>query len=71
VLRFVDDLTPVADLFPSPLALLVVPPLVVVVAAASYYGLERPALSLKRLVSKRDLSPDQPGAVSTPALPNR
>ena len=36
-------------------------------ASLSYYLVERPALSLKRLVPDR--RPDQPGAVSAPAAP--
>ena len=67
VLRFLDDMTPFHDLWPSPLALILVPPIVVAVAAASWYGLERPALSLKRMVGKREVAPDQPGAVSARA----
>ncbi|HYH58109.1 MAG TPA: acyltransferase [Thermoleophilaceae bacterium] len=35
----------------------------------SYYALERPVLSLKRLVPARPAQPDQPGAVSAPARP--
>ncbi len=52
---------------PNLLWLLVAPPVTVAVAALSYYLLERPALSLKRLVSPPGVSPDQPGAVSVPA----
>jgi len=35
----------------------------------SYYIVERPALSLKRLVPDRRTAPDQPGAVSAPSAP--
>ena len=54
---------------PNALWLVVGPPFVIAVAAISYYLLERPALSLKRLVSPRAVAPDEPGAVSTPVLP--
>jgi peptidoglycan/LPS O-acetylase OafA/YrhL len=52
VIRFADDLTPLGG-HESVLWLVLVIPAVVAVAAASWYGLERPALSLKRLVGKR------------------
>ena len=54
---------------PNAIWLVVGPPAVIAVAAISYYALERPALSLKRLVSPRGVTPDEPGAVSTPAVP--
>jgi peptidoglycan/LPS O-acetylase OafA/YrhL len=47
------------------------PPVVVAVAAISYYALERPALSLKRMFPARRGTSDQPGAVSAPPLPER
>ncbi|MDX6650227.1 MAG: hypothetical protein QOJ97_2178 [Solirubrobacteraceae bacterium] len=42
--------------------------LTLVVAAVSYYVVERPALKLKRRVAPAP-APDQPGAVSAPAVP--
>lgn len=59
VLHFIDDLIPLPS--PSVFWLLVAPPLVVVAAAASYYGLERPVLSLKRLVRTRKVPSPRPG----------
>ena len=38
-------------------------------AALSYYIVERPALSLKRLVTRPAVLPDQPGAASAPGTP--
>ena len=64
VLRFADDVTFLGDHEPSVLWLLLVPPAVVAVAAASWYGLERPMLSLKRLVGKRAVQPREPVPVS-------
>ena len=49
--------------------LIVTIPASVAIAAVSYYVVERPALSLKRLVPDRRATPDQPGAVSAPAAP--
>lgn len=49
--------------------LAVVVPGSVAIGALSYYIVERPALSLKRLVPDRRATADQPGAVSTPATP--
>lgn len=37
--------------------------------ALSYYVVERPALSLKRLVGSHGAAPDQPGAISAPVAP--
>jgi hypothetical protein len=44
----------------------VAPPVVIAVAALSYYCLERPALSLKRLVPAREGTPDEPAATRSP-----
>ena len=41
----------------------------VAIASVSYYLVERPALSLKRLVPDRHATQDQPGAVSAPTAP--
>ena len=52
--------------------LLWLPPVVVgawLLGSLSYYLVERPALSLKRLVQDRRATPDQPGAVSAPTAP--
>lgn len=49
--------------------LVVVVPGSVAIGALSYYIVERPALSLKRLVPDRRGTADQPGAVSAPATP--
>lgn len=59
VIRFVNDFTPLGG-HPSLLWLLLVPPVVVAVAAVSWYGLERPALSLKRLVPAREQPEGEP-----------
>jgi peptidoglycan/LPS O-acetylase OafA/YrhL len=72
IIRFVGDLTPLGE--PSIVDthliwLVAAPPFVFLVAALSYYGLERPALSLKRLVAPPGVAPDQPGAVSAPSAP--
>jgi len=48
------------------------PPVVLgawLLGSLSYYIVERPALSLKRLVPDRRTAPDQPGAVSAPSAP--
>jgi len=48
------------------------PPVVLgawLLGSASYYIVERPALSLKRLVRDPRAAPDQPGAVSAPSAP--
>ena len=44
-------------------------PASIAIAVVSYYVVERPALSLKRLVPDRRASADQPGAVSAPSAP--
>lgn len=49
--------------------LIVTVPASIAIATVSYYVIERPALSLKRLVPDRRAAPDQPGAVSAPAAP--
>jgi peptidoglycan/LPS O-acetylase OafA/YrhL len=52
--------------------LLWLPPAVLggwLLGSLSYYVIERPALSLKRLVPDRRAAPDQPGAVSAPSAP--
>jgi peptidoglycan/LPS O-acetylase OafA/YrhL len=72
VIYFIGELTPLgpASLAAPDSRWLVVAPLFVLAAAAlSYYGLERPALSLKRLVAPAGVAPDQPGAVSAPSVP--
>jgi peptidoglycan/LPS O-acetylase OafA/YrhL len=52
--------------------LLWLPPVVLgawLLGSLSYYIVERPALSLKRLVRDPRAAPDQPGAVSAPSAP--
>jgi peptidoglycan/LPS O-acetylase OafA/YrhL len=52
--------------------LLWLPPVVLgawLLGSVSYYVVERPALSLKRLVPDPHAAPDQPGAVSAPTAP--
>jgi peptidoglycan/LPS O-acetylase OafA/YrhL len=52
--------------------LLWLPPVVLgawLLGSLSYYIVERPALSLKRLVPDRHATQDQPGAVSAPTAP--
>ncbi len=73
VLAMVGEWGPLGSptwLDPSLWWLVIVPPLTVAAAALSYYVVERPALSLKRLVQPRGVAPDQPGAVSAPPLPD-
>ena len=49
--------------------LIVTVPASIALGTVSYYVVERPALSLKRLVPDRRAAPDQPGAVSAPSAP--
>jgi peptidoglycan/LPS O-acetylase OafA/YrhL len=72
MIQFVDDSGVIGApswLDPNVLWLVIVLPLTIIAAAISYYVVERPVLSLKRLVSPRGVQPDQPGAVSAPAVP--
>lgn len=72
VIQFIEEsgvLGQPSWLAPNALWLVLTLPLTLLIAALSYYLVERPVLSLKRLVSARGLPDDQPGAVSAPPLP--
>lgn len=49
--------------------LIVTVPASIAIGTVSYYVIERPAISLKRLVPDRRAASDQPGAVSAPSAP--